>query len=147
MEALIASLKIVLANTFEMYFKAHGHHWNIEGVHFHSMHDFFSDLYEELHGAVDPIAEELRKLDAFAPYGSGSVIKHKTVMGSEIYGTQLTEMLDDLLTANLEVVSSLNTALTHAKAENREDLVNFLAGRLEIHNKHGWMLRASLKTL
>lgn len=145
MEQLIISLRIVLANTFEMYFKAHGHHWNIEGIHFHSMHDFFSDLYEELHGAIDPIAEEIRKLNSFTPYGSSSVLKHKTVTDTEIFGNKPTEMLDDLLSANAEVISSLNTALTHAKQENLEDLVNFLAGRLEMHKKHAWQLKSSLK--
>lgn len=145
MEQLIVSLRIVLANTFEMYFKAHGHHWNVEGINFHSMHDFFGELYGELHGAVDPIAEEIRKLDATAPYGCSSVLKHKTTTESEIYGNTVSAMLDDLLAANVEVISSLNTALTHAKEENLEDLVNFLAGRLETHKKHGWMLKSSLK--
>ena len=67
MEELATAMKIVLANTYAMYFKAQGHHWNVEGKDFSQMHDFFSGIYEELIGAADTIAEEIRALDVFAP--------------------------------------------------------------------------------
>ena len=48
-------MKRVLANTFSMYLKSHNFHWNVEGMLFSELHDFFGDLYTELWNAVDPI--------------------------------------------------------------------------------------------
>ena len=67
METLIEMMRKVLADTFAMYLKAHNYHWNVEGSNFPQYHDFFGNLYQELHGAVDPIAEEIRALDAYVP--------------------------------------------------------------------------------
>ena len=58
MDKLIASLKVVLGNTFIMYFKSHSYHWNVEGHHFRQFHDFFGEIYDDVYGAVDPLAEE-----------------------------------------------------------------------------------------
>ena len=145
MEQLIASLRVTLANTFEMYFKAHGHHWNIEGIEFHTFHDFFGELYESLHGSIDPFAEEIRKIDGTAPYGLNMMAQFKTVKDSAIFGNSLREMLLDLQDANNECIDSLNTAFKLAEQENLQGLMDFLAGRLEQHNTHAWMFRASLK--
>lgn len=145
MEPLITSLRITLANAFEMYFKAHGHHWNVEGMEFSQLHEFFGDLYEEVFGSIDHIAEEIRKLDATAPYGLNMLASFMTVESSEIYGNNVTAMLQDLLTANDQVLESLNTSFTLAEQQNLQGLMNFLAERLEAHAKHAWMLKASLK--
>lgn len=145
MESLITSLRITLANSFEMYFKAHGHHWNIEGMEFSQLHEFFGSIYEEIHGAIDPIAEEIRKLDATVPYGLASMSTFTTVEPSSIYGANPRTMMQDLEKANDQVIESLNTSLKLAEQENLQGLMNFLAERLEAHTKHGWMLRASLK--
>ena len=67
METLQEIMKKVLADTFALYLKAHNYHWNVEGINFPQYHEFFGNLYEELHGAVDPIAEEIRSLDTYAP--------------------------------------------------------------------------------
>ena len=145
MEQLIASLRVTLANTYEMYFKAHGHHWNVEGVEFPQYHKFFQKLYESLHDAADPIAEEIRKLDGQAPYGLNMITQFKTVKDSAIFGNNLRDMLLDLQNANNECIDALNESFKLASEQNLQGLMNFLAGRLEDHTKHGWMLRASLK--
>ena len=67
MEELINKMKVVLASSFAFYLKAHNFHWNVEGVNFPQYHEFFGNLYEEVHSAIDKIAEEIRALDAYAP--------------------------------------------------------------------------------
>jgi hypothetical protein len=53
--------------------------------------------------------------------------------------------VERLLATNVKVMESLNQALEQAKLANDEGNVNFLGGRLEIHAKHGWMLRSITK--
>ena len=145
MDELKTSLKIVLANTYAMYFKAHGHHWNVEGKDFSQMHSFFSGIYEELFGAVDTIAEEIRALDEYAPYNMSELSSMTTVKESNIYGLDVSGMLADLIDANGSVIEALNSAHQLAEAENNRGLVNLLEERLDVHAKHGWMIRASSK--
>ena len=145
MDELKTAIKIVLANTLAMYFKAHGHHWNVEGKDFSQMHDFFSGIYEELFAAVDTIAEEIRALDEYAPYNMSELSSMTTVKDSNIFGVDVAGMLADLIDANGSVIEALNSAHKLADAEGNRGLVNLLEERLDVHAKHGWMLRASAK--
>ena len=145
MDELNTSMKIVLANTFAMYFKAHGHHWNVEGKDFSQLHDFFANLYTELFAAVDQIAEQIRALDDYVPYNMTELSSMTTVKESNIFGVDVAGMLADLIDANASVIEALNSAHKLAEAEGNRGLVNHIEGRLDIHAKHAWMLRATSK--
>lgn len=145
MNELIKSMQVVHANTFLMYFKAHTFHWNVEGRNFPTYHDFFGDLYTELHGAVDPIAEQIRALDVYAPSNLTDVYSNATVKESSVVGNDVLQMLMSLLDDNSEVINTLNTAFKLANDVDEQGLVDFIAGRIDIHKKHGWMLSASMK--
>ena len=128
-----------------MYFKAHGHHWNVEGKDFSQLHDFFANLYQELFAAADTIAEEIRALDDYAPYNMTELASTTTVKESNIYGVDVSGMLADLIDANGSVIEALNTAHKLADADDNRGLVNLIEERLDIHAKHAWMLRATSK--
>jgi starvation-inducible DNA-binding protein len=128
-----------------MYFKAHGHHWNVEGKDFSQLHDFFSNLYQELFAAADVIAEQIRALDDYAPYNMTELASTTTVKESNIYGVDVSGMVADLIYANVSVIEALNTAHKLADADGNRGLVNLIEERLDIHAKHAWMLRATSK--
>ena len=144
METLIEIMRKVLADTFAMYLKAHNYHWNVEGPNFPQYHDFFGKLYEELHGAVDPIAEEIRSLDAYAP-GSFSRFLELTEIEDETNVPMAREMALKLLRDNDTVLNTLNVAFKLANQFDRQGLADFIAGRIDVHNKHAWMLRSIIK--
>ncbi len=144
METLIEIMRKVLADTFAMYLKAHNYHWNVEGPNFPQYHDFFGKLYEELHGAVDPIAEEIRSLDAYAP-GSFSRFMELTEIEDETNVPMAREMALKLLSDNDTVLNTLNVAFKLADQFDRQGLADFVAGRIDVHNKHAWMLRSITK--
>ena len=144
METLIEIMRKVLADTFAMYLKAHNYHWNVEGPNFPQYHEFFGNLYEELHDAVDPIAEEIRSLDAYAP-GSFSRFLELTEIEDETNVPMSREMALKLLRDNDTVLNTLNVAFKLADQFDRQGLADFLAGRIDVHNKHAWMLRSITK--
>ena len=144
METLIEIMRKVLADTFAMYLKTHNYHWNVEGTNFPQYHDFFGKLYEELHGAVDPIAEEIRSLDAYAP-GSFSRFMELTEIEDEMNVPMTREMVLKLLRDNDTVLNTLNVAFKLANQFDRQGLADFIAGRIDVHNKHAWMLRSITK--
>ena len=83
MEELVTALKVLLANQTFMYYKTHSYHWNIEGIEFSQYHDFFGELYEDIYASTDPTAENIRKLDAYAPISLTELYSYKTVDENE----------------------------------------------------------------
>lgn len=144
MDPLVSLLNKALSNTFVMYFKAHSHHWNVEGIHFSQYHDFFGDLYAELHDASDAIAEQIRMLQAKAPVSLTSLYASNGIDENTI-AINVSEMINTLLDANSIVKQSLYDCLKEAQNQNKQGLVNFLADRIMKHDKHDWMLRSSGK--
>lgn len=147
MQELIASLRVALANTFVMYFKTQAFHWNIEGTEFSQYHEFFGDIYQDVYGAVDPLAENLRKLQAYAPISLMEMYSNKTIEEETTRVVLISDMLSALERANDEVIKSLNKVFDLATAQKEQGLANFVADRLDTHKKHGWMIRASAKKI
>ena len=143
---LSIALKIALANTFVMYFRAHSYHWNVEGKNFPQYHDFFGELYEELHASIDVFAEQVRALDVYAPISISELYTHKTLMEDNVKPMTCTAMLISLLTSNTEVVNSLNKCFEIANKQNNQGLADFIASRLDVHSKHAWMLKSCAKS-
>lgn len=144
MEELVSKMKVVLASTFAIYLKAHNFHWNVEGPNFPMFHDFFGDLYEEYFSAVDPIAEEIRTLGAYAP---GSFVRYKedSVVADEINIPSALSMASKLKEDNMKIIVILKETQKIAEKENAVGLANFLQDRIDKHYKHDWMLRSITK--
>jgi starvation-inducible DNA-binding protein len=139
---LVDKLKVVLANTFTMYMKTHGYHWNVIGSDFPQYHDFFGDLYIEVHGAVDDIAEQLRQINSFAP-GSLQRMKELSELEEDDLVPNAAKMVVNLIAANDKVLSSLIECYEMAEEAKEYGLSNLLQDRITAHKKHGWMLKAT----
>ena len=140
-DSLIDQAKKVLADTFVMYMKAHSYHWNVIGPDFPQLHDFFGNLYEELHGAIDPLAEHIRALDAFAPGTLIRMTELSTIKEDEKIPTPQ-NMIPNLLDANEKVMNTLVEARNNADVLEMYGYVNFLEERITAHSKHRWMLKS-----
>jgi len=144
MNDLIEQMKVTLASTFAFYLKTHGFHWNVEGANFPQYHEFLGNLYEEVFGAVDPIAEHLRTLESFAPasfarYTDLSIIKDELNIPPAM--SMMVKLKDD----NKLIIEQLLKTQTLAEKNKKMGLANFLQDRIDAHEKHGWMLRSITK--
>ena len=142
---LARMMRTVLSDSFIMYFKAHTCHWNIEGMNFPQYHEFFGKIYEEVYGAIDEIAEEIRKLNYPAPCCLSEMYKDKSVTEHSEYTMDRSQMLMELDQVNSQVLVSLNRAFDMATMMKEQGLVDFLSARISAHKKHEWMIRASMK--
>lgn len=138
----VEALRLALAETWAFYFKAHSFHWNVRGPLFFQLHEAFGDIYEDAHGAVDGLAEQLRALDQMAPASLDEIVK-----GSKIKFKKPGDcmaMVKDLSDANAAVTDALNRANAEALGASNDGLANYLQGRIDQHNKWGFMLNATL---
>ena len=144
METLIEMMKKVLADSFAFYLKASNYHWNVEGMNFPQYHDFFGKLYEEVYSSIDSTAEEIRALDAYVPASLGR-FSEITDIEDETTVPMSIEMARRLQADNEVVLASLNMAFKLANEFDKQGLADYLAGRIDAHNKHAWMLRSIVK--
>ena len=143
MADLADNLKVLLADTFTMYLQAHGYHWNVEGQDFSQYHSLFSDIYEDVYGAVDPIAENIRKMGDYAPFTLSKFVETRTVDFKDVAANPKA-MAKALLDVNDGVLKSIDKAFKAAMKENEQGIANFLAERDDMHKKWRWQLKASV---
>jgi starvation-inducible DNA-binding protein len=116
----------------------------VEGPNFPQYHRFLGKLYEEVFDATDDIAEQIRALDAYAP-GSFTRFLELTDIQCETTIPSPMEMIAKLQSDNQKVLDTLNVAFKLANEFDKQGLADYLAGRIDAHNKHGWMLRSIIK--
>lgn len=142
METLLERMRILLATNFAFYLKLHFFHWNVTGPNFPQYHEFFGDLYEEVFAANDAIAEQIRAVKGFAP-GSLSRFADLSMIKDQIDVIPAEQMLSIAIQDNEKVIEALTIAFRAAEQNAELGLANFLQDRIDIHKKHGWMLRAT----
>jgi starvation-inducible DNA-binding protein len=143
-ERLIEALKVVQADHYSLYFKAHGFHWNVEGKNFPQYHEFYSEIYEDVYEAIDTIAEDIRKLGAYAPFKMSRFLELTTIEETEV-GPMCEDMNADLFVAVGKAIATVNTAAGIAIATNEQGIANDLAERDSMLKKWLWQLRSSMK--
>lgn len=140
--ALIVQMQKLLADTVSFYFQAHGAHWNVRGADFAQYHELFSEIYEDVYSAVDPTAENVRKLGGEAPFRLSDFIALRS--GTDIGSTDTPLALaSDLLLRNDELLVVLKSTFDLANAVNEQGIANFIAERIDMHQKWSWQLRSS----
>lgn len=145
MEEIVEPLKRAFADTYAFYVKAQNYHWNVEGPFFAMYHEFFGKIYGEVGGAIDTFAEEIRSQNAYAPAAFGR-FKELSTIEDEVLIIKPEKMVSNLHEDNAKVLASLKKARDVADKYGENGLVNFIEERLDQHNKHAWMLRASMKS-
>lgn len=141
---LADSLKVLLATSYVFSIKAQNFHWNVEGPDFPQLHEFFSDLYNEVYGnTIDRSAEFVRVLDTYTP-GSMMRFAELSVIQEQTKIPRAELMVAELYEDNAKMLELLNEIFPIANEQN-QGIANFIAERIDAHGKHGWMLRSILK--
>jgi starvation-inducible DNA-binding protein len=144
MEKLQQAAKVAFASTFSFYLKAHNYHWNVEGSDFLEYHDLFGKIYEEVYEAIDDFAEKIRAMGTYVP-ASFARFDMLTKVEDETEIIPKDEMVKRLLADNEKMVAILKYTFQVSEEHQEFGFSDFVAGRMDAHRKHSWMLRASLK--
>jgi starvation-inducible DNA-binding protein len=145
MEELQKALKVAFASEFTYYLKAHNFHWNVEGMFFKQLHDLFGSIYEEVYDNIDTFAENIRKTGAYTP-GSLEKFTMLSRVDDENGVPDAKSMCAELLSDSEKMISMFKITFKYAERINEQGLCDFIANRIDAHQKHAWMLRSTLKT-
>ena len=141
---LVDGLKQLQADVFTMYVTAHGFHWNVTGCEFAQYHEFFGEIYEDVYSSIDPIAESLRKLDVVAPFRLNDLLALRQVDDSPFTDGNYLPLVDALYDINDQIIDDLKEVFDAAVAAREQGIANFLAERIDQHEKWRWQLKASM---
>ena len=144
MDKLHQASKVAFASTFSFYLKAHNYHWNVEGSDFLEYHDLFGKIYEEVYGAIDDFAEKIRAMGTYVP-ASFARFDMLTKVDDETDILPKDRMVQQLSADNEKMVAILKYTFQVSEENQEYGFSDFIAGRIDAHRKHGWMLRASMK--
>lgn len=142
---LAGQLAHLLGDAVTLKFITHGYHWNVMGSDFAEFHEFFGNIYEDVDGSIDPLAENLLKLGFDAPYFLSDFTELTCLNGApRITDGSSAAMLQSFLELNTSISKCLRTAFGEANASNEQGIANFLAERIDMHHKWEWQTKAFL---
>lgn len=141
--AVAQALSKLLADTYAVYLKTHGFHWNVRGPNFSSLHALFMEEYTEMWAAIDTIAERIRALGEFAPQGYRTFANLSSISDGDPEN-DAEAMLKTLVGDHETLIATARAALSAAQETGDEATAGIVSDRLDAHEKHAWMLRATL---
>ena len=136
------ALARLLADTYTLYLKTHGYHWNVIGPDFRSHHLMFEEQYLELAAAVDEIAERIRALGPLAPGSYREMAVLTSVIDEEVAPDAMA-MVRRLIDANDVVVRTARAVVGAAEKAGDAASLDLATRRIAVHEKTLWMLRAT----
>ncbi len=140
---LTAALKSVMGDTYALYVKTHGYHWNVTGPRFKALHDMFMEQYTELWTALDEIAERIRAIGEFAPGSTEQILANATIMPDNSQ-PDAEDMIQSLANGHDMLSTTLKKALDVADEIGDDVTVDLFTQRMTVSQKTAWMLRSSL---
>jgi starvation-inducible DNA-binding protein len=139
------ALKGLLSNVIAMYSTAHRAHWNVAGPDFAQYHELFGNIYDDIYSnSVDPLAENIRKLGSF-PYSLTYMVESASIKDDSMT-TEASELALDMYKKNVVMLAMLKDVFDMANAANEQGVANFVAERIDMHQKWQWQLGSSLQT-
>lgn len=142
-KACAKALSKVLADTYVLYLKTHGFHWNVEGPKFRSLHEMFEEQYRGIWDSIDEIAERIRALGHYAP-GTWSQFEALASIKENEDVPAADDMLKELISDREAVARTVRSALVTAQESADEASAGLLADLLTDHEKQIWMMKSML---
>lgn len=143
-ETLCDLLGEQLADVVAFKMIAHGYHWNVKGAQFSEYHALFGAIYEDADASIDPIAENILKLGYDAPFRMSDFMQLRELDEPALTPDTPAAMAASLLDLNDDILDGYNEAFAAATLENQQGIANFLAERIDAHQKWAWQLRSSI---
>ncbi len=141
--SVAGDLARLLADTYVVYLKTHGFHWNVTGPMFNTLHTLFEQQYTELALAVDEIAERIRAVGEPAP-GSFAEFSELAAI-KEARGKHSAEEMLRELTADQEAICvAARRVVANADKAGDSASADLAVRRIDVHEKNAWMLRSHL---
>lgn len=142
---LVKQLQILLADVSVFYHTVHEFHWNVEGKDFYEYHKLFDEIVSDTYESIDPIAENIRKLGSKTKYKMSDLLSIANIKESKGIADTTEALTKELFVLNSSVIETLKKTFNVANKENEQGVANFIAERIDMHQKWAWFLKSSIE--
>ncbi len=139
-KGLAELLEKALADTYVLYAKTQGVHWNVIGPMFYGVHKLTEEQYRDMAESIDEIAERIRALGYLAPTKLSHLVQIADVQ--EVSDVNSALMVEMLAKDHQRVATSLREAVQEADTLDDVFTADLLTARIGKHEQYAWMLRA-----
>jgi Ferritin-like domain. len=133
----------LVADFAVLYMKLHHFHWYVKGSNFFTLHAKFEELYNEVTGYMDDVAERLLTVGEKPVSTMKQFLELSTVKETEAVGTE-TEMVEAVINDFKTVDERLKKGIQLSADEGDDPTNDMLIGISSSLEKHIWMLRSYL---
>jgi len=141
-------LNKLLANEYVLYTKTRGAHWNIEGINFIALHQFFQSLYEDLDTIIDDVAERVRSLGHFALGSLKDFLDITDMLEDDQAFASESQIIESLANDHETIIRMIRKVIITVTDKDKDfGTADFVTGLMKKHEKMGWMLRAHIPRL
>lgn len=142
---LSVALNKYLANLGVEYIKLHNLHWNVVGINFKAIHEYYEGLYDGISASLDSVAELLKMHDEVPAASLKEYLALSDVEELPSVEVKGKESLEIVL-KDFEGFKALAESIRkEADEEDLYDVVSAMEGDLEQFNKSIWFIKAMLK--
>lgn len=135
-------LDLYLANLGVLNGKVHNLHWNVVGKNFAQVHGVLEEIYDDLFGKFDMVAEyqKIRGIYPLASYKEYLEISTVEELSSQDYSTE------ESLNIVLEELKGLKNLILEIRKETEDFMLsNMMEDHAEDFEKKIWFIESSLK--
>lgn len=123
--------------------RAHGFHFNVKGAGFYSAHKLFQKVYEQMDNALDSVGEAMLQCGFDAPYRMMDVARLSELGDGPIVADTPEAMAADLVEVFDDLLEGYNECIARATLENKQGVLNLIAGLIDESTKLQWFLRST----
>ena len=140
---LAKSLQVLLADVTLFYHTVHQFHWNVTGTDFYEYHKFFDEIVSDVYDSIDPIAENIRKLGEKTQYRMSQLLQLTNLSEPATESSDVRTLTNELIRLNSKLIDVLMKTFDLANKSNQQGIANFIAERIDMHQKWDWFLKSS----
>ncbi len=142
MDSTVDILHKHLATEIVLNLKIRNFHWNVVGIHFNDLHEFFEKMYDTWAEYADEIAERIRMLGHHTHASMEEYVKMTYVPEEKDIRMDSDKMLEQLLSDNETIIREMRTDILKIAETDDMGTEDFLTGLIQKHEKDAWMLRS-----
>ena len=142
---LLKNLNKYLANLGVLYIKLHNLHWNVVGINFKPIHEYFENLYDGISASLDSVAEKIKMHEGTPLASLKSYLELSNIEELPSVEVDSKESLKIVLEDFIKMKSLVEEIRKEADEADLYDIVTLVEGELEQYNKSIWFIKAMLK--
>ena len=142
---LLQNLNKYLANLGVLYVKLHNLHWNVVGINFKAIHEYFENLYDGISASLDSVAEIIKMHEGTPLASLKTYLELSTIEELPSVEVDNKTSLKIVLEDFIKMKSLVEEIRKEADEEDLYDIVTLVESELEQYNKSIWFIKSMLK--